>query len=69
MPHSKSSTNRDIMQPSSAFDDIDDSDNEDDGAYYGDDAVDACTGEKLNKQSYEETENAGNGTKDDGSDT
>ena len=57
------------MQPSSTFDDIDDSDNEDDGAYHRDDAVDARTGEKLNKQSYEKTENADNGTKDDGGDT
>ena len=69
MPHSKSSTNRDMMHSSSAFDDIDDSDNEDNGAYHRYDAVDTCTSEKLNKQSYEETENAGNGIKDDGGDT
>ena len=69
MPHSKSSTNRDIIQPSLAFDDINDSDYENDGAYHGDDAVDARTSEKLNKQSYEETENGGNSTKDGDGDT
>lgn len=61
--------NCDMMQPSSTFDDIYDGDNEDDDAYHGNDAVNTRTSEKLNKQGYEETENADNGTKDGGGDT
>lgn len=70
----KSSTNCDIQQSSSTFNDIDDGNDEDDDAYHGNDAVDACSSEQAAKQfkqafddtlneSYDERDNKNNNPK------
>lgn len=57
--------NCDILHSFLIVNDIADCDNEDDYAYHRDDTVDIRPSEKLNKQFYKKTENAGNSTEND----
>jgi hypothetical protein len=71
MPHSKSSINCDIQQPSSTFNDIDDGNDEDNDAYHSDDAVDACSSEQAAdefKQAFDDAFSESNGECNDSND-